>query len=239
MAEKSMTVRSFEYWSPTTSSWWGIKSPIESGTKLCWCGDFSIENIDEDSRVRCVWKVPVETRRITVILLLLKRGTHEEFLHAVQKLDRLPFHAQKTLQGRRRSVLRKLFKVVSVLMTTQLLEVVGEPKSNTSSDERQSNEHRQIKSDLIHRLGTRKVNQGCFQSGLRRMEALEGARLVGGCGYNCLNQCCIPGICVIPGQFGFIAELNEGRHLKKRSTEFRVDKVLQPFDGSKFNFTKV
>ncbi|KAF7141371.1 hypothetical protein RHSIM_Rhsim06G0222100 [Rhododendron simsii] len=34
-------------------------------------------------------------------------------------------------------------------------------------------------------------------------------------------------------------KLNEGRHLKKRPTEFRVDKVLQPFDGSKFNFTKV
>lgn len=44
---------------------------------------------------------------------------------------------------------------------------------------------------------------------------------------------------VIPGQHGFIAQLNEGRHLKKRPTEFRVDKVLQPFDGSKFNFTKV
>ncbi|KAI3989334.1 hypothetical protein MKX01_026917 [Papaver californicum] len=44
---------------------------------------------------------------------------------------------------------------------------------------------------------------------------------------------------VIPGQSGFIAQLNEGRHLKKRPTEFRVDKVLQPFDGSKFNFTKV
>ncbi|KAM5555143.1 GDP-L-galactose phosphorylase 2-like [Rosa sericea] len=44
---------------------------------------------------------------------------------------------------------------------------------------------------------------------------------------------------VIPGQFGFIVQLNEGRHLKKRPTEFRVDKVLQPFDGNKFNFTKV
>ncbi|WOG98539.1 hypothetical protein DCAR_0417882 [Daucus carota subsp. sativus] len=44
---------------------------------------------------------------------------------------------------------------------------------------------------------------------------------------------------VIPGNYGFIAQLNEGRHLKKRPTEFRVDKVLQPFDGSKFNFTKV
>lgn len=44
---------------------------------------------------------------------------------------------------------------------------------------------------------------------------------------------------VIPGECGFIAQLNEGRHLKKRPTEFRVDKVLQPFDGSKFNFTKV
>nr|QPB75026.1 GDP-L-galactose phosphorylase 1 [Allium ampeloprasum]QPB75027.1 GDP-L-galactose phosphorylase 1 [Allium ampeloprasum]QPB75028.1 GDP-L-galactose phosphorylase 1 [Allium ampeloprasum]QPB75029.1 GDP-L-galactose phosphorylase 1 [Allium ampeloprasum]QPB75030.1 GDP-L-galactose phosphorylase 1 [Allium ampeloprasum] len=44
---------------------------------------------------------------------------------------------------------------------------------------------------------------------------------------------------VIPGKLGFIAQLNEGRHLKKRPTEFRVDRVLQPFDSSKFNFTKV
>ncbi|KAF8409605.1 hypothetical protein HHK36_005683 [Tetracentron sinense] len=44
---------------------------------------------------------------------------------------------------------------------------------------------------------------------------------------------------VIPSEYGFIAQLNEGRHLKKRPTEFRVDKVLQPFDGSKFNFTKI
>lgn len=44
---------------------------------------------------------------------------------------------------------------------------------------------------------------------------------------------------VIPGERGFIAQLNEGRHLKKRPTEFRVDRVLQPFDPAKFNFTKV
>jgi len=44
---------------------------------------------------------------------------------------------------------------------------------------------------------------------------------------------------MIPGRYGFVAQLNEGRHLKKRPTEFRVDKVLQPFDGNKFNFTKV
>ncbi|CAL5329519.1 unnamed protein product [Camellia sinensis] len=44
---------------------------------------------------------------------------------------------------------------------------------------------------------------------------------------------------VIPGEYGFIAQLNEGRHLNKRPTEFCVDKVLQPFDGNKFNFTKV
>ncbi|KAK8643973.1 hypothetical protein V6N13_013250 [Hibiscus sabdariffa] len=44
---------------------------------------------------------------------------------------------------------------------------------------------------------------------------------------------------VIPGEYGFIAQLNEGRHLKKRPTEFRVDTVLQPFDDNKFNFTKV
>lgn len=44
---------------------------------------------------------------------------------------------------------------------------------------------------------------------------------------------------VIPGNLGFVAQLNEGRHLKKRPTEFRVDRVLQPFDSGKFNFTKV
>ncbi|KAF9599015.1 hypothetical protein IFM89_033360 [Coptis chinensis] len=44
---------------------------------------------------------------------------------------------------------------------------------------------------------------------------------------------------VIPGEYGFIAQLNEGRHLKKRPNEFQVDKVLQPFDENKFNFTKV
>lgn len=44
---------------------------------------------------------------------------------------------------------------------------------------------------------------------------------------------------VIPGKYGFIAQLNEGRHLQKRPTEFRVDQVLQPFDVNKFNFTKV
>ncbi|KAF2561122.1 hypothetical protein F2Q70_00014954 [Brassica cretica] len=38
---------------------------------------------------------------------------------------------------------------------------------------------------------------------------------------------------------GFIAQLIEGRHLKKRPTEFRVDQILQPFDANKFNFTKV
>ena len=36
-----------------------------------------------------------------------------------------------------------------------------------------------------------------------------------------------------------MAQLNEGRHSKKRPTEFRVDQVLQAFDGVKFNFTKV
>ncbi|CAH9066964.1 unnamed protein product [Cuscuta europaea] len=44
---------------------------------------------------------------------------------------------------------------------------------------------------------------------------------------------------IIPGMFGFIAQLNEGRHLKKRPTQFRVDQVLQPFDDNKFNFTKI
>ncbi|PON53692.1 GDP-L-galactose/GDP-D-glucose phosphorylase [Parasponia andersonii] len=44
---------------------------------------------------------------------------------------------------------------------------------------------------------------------------------------------------VIPGEYGFVAQLNEGRHSKKRLTESRVDQVLQPFDENKFNFTKV
>lgn len=43
---------------------------------------------------------------------------------------------------------------------------------------------------------------------------------------------------VISGKYGFIAQVNEGRHLKKRPTEFCIDKVLQPFDNNKFNFTK-
>ncbi|KAG0598711.1 hypothetical protein M758_12G095300 [Ceratodon purpureus] len=44
---------------------------------------------------------------------------------------------------------------------------------------------------------------------------------------------------MLPGEYGFIAQLNEGRHLQKRPTEFRVDQVLQTFDPKKFNFTKV
>lgn len=44
---------------------------------------------------------------------------------------------------------------------------------------------------------------------------------------------------IIPGEYGFIAQLNEGRHLKKRATEFRIDQVLQSFDENKFNFTKI
>lgn len=43
---------------------------------------------------------------------------------------------------------------------------------------------------------------------------------------------------MIPGRIGFLAQLNEGRALKKRPTEFRVDLVKQDFDPSKFNFTK-
>lgn len=122
-------------------------------------------------------------------------------------------------------------------------------------------------------------------------EEAEDTGATGGCGRNCMRDCCLPGAklplyafrkanklessdkkeppfafldslllgewedrverglfrydvtaCetkVIPGDYGFVAQLNEGRHLKKRPTEFRVDKVLQPFDGSKFNFTKV
>ncbi|KAG8472470.1 hypothetical protein CXB51_034277 [Gossypium anomalum] len=143
-------------------------------------------------------------------------------------------------------------------------------------------------------------------SNYQKDEAEETSHRSGGCGKNCLRNCCIPGAklplyafkkesekdafesenkslqllflilsflgsgriackegsfdmmslpvkprssfwllfdplasLVIPGEYGFIAQLNEGRHLKKRPTEFRVDKVLQPFDGNKFNFTKV
>ncbi|KAK4275437.1 hypothetical protein QN277_018520 [Acacia crassicarpa] len=133
-------------------------------------------------------------------------------------------------------------------------------------------------------------------SNYQKDEAGEAARQTGGCGRNCLKECCMqearlplyafkrlpnfsgkdlsehecrePPVAfldslllgewedrsqrglfrydvtacetkVIPGEHGFIAQLNEGRHLKKRPTEFRVDKVLQPFDGNKFNFTKV
>ncbi|KAL8215720.1 hypothetical protein R6Q57_022557 [Mikania cordata] len=127
-------------------------------------------------------------------------------------------------------------------------------------------------------------------SNYQKEEAEDGGS-TGGCGRNCMRDCCLPGAklplyafrktntiesgdkkdlpfafldslllgewedrmerglfrydvtaCstkVIPGDYGFIAQLNEGRHLKKRPTEFQVDKVLQPFDGNKFNFTKV
>ena len=44
---------------------------------------------------------------------------------------------------------------------------------------------------------------------------------------------------VLEGQYGFVAQLNEGRHSKKRATEIRVDEVLQAFDAAKFNFSKV
>jgi GDP-L-galactose phosphorylase len=40
------------------------------------------------------------------------------------------------------------------------------------------------------------------------------------------------------GGMGFIAQLNEGRAAKKRPTEFQVDKVIQSFDETKFNFCK-
>lgn len=43
----------------------------------------------------------------------------------------------------------------------------------------------------------------------------------------------------LPGKFGFVSQLNEGRAQKKRPTEFRKDKVVQAFDETKFNFTKV
>ncbi|BDA41606.1 GDP-D-glucose phosphorylase 1 [Coccomyxa sp. Obi] len=43
---------------------------------------------------------------------------------------------------------------------------------------------------------------------------------------------------MVPGAYGFVAQFNEGRGSKKRPTEFRVDRVVQPFDSAKFNFTK-
>mmetsp|Transcript_19561 Transcript_19561/g.66535 ORF Transcript_19561/g.66535 Transcript_19561/m.66535 type:complete len:427 (-) Transcript_19561:252-1532(-) len=43
---------------------------------------------------------------------------------------------------------------------------------------------------------------------------------------------------LVQGEYGFIAQLNEGRATTKRPTEFRVDLVCQEFDHSKFNFTK-
>eukprot|EP01018_Ginkgo_biloba_P031129 Gb_30410 [translate_table: standard] len=44
---------------------------------------------------------------------------------------------------------------------------------------------------------------------------------------------------IIPGSYGFVAQLNERWHLKRRAVEFQANRVLQPFDSSKFNFTKV
>ncbi|PKA59142.1 GDP-L-galactose phosphorylase 1 [Apostasia shenzhenica] len=44
---------------------------------------------------------------------------------------------------------------------------------------------------------------------------------------------------VLPGDYGFILRLIKDRDLKKRPSELRNDKVLQPFDDKKFNFTKI
>ena len=43
---------------------------------------------------------------------------------------------------------------------------------------------------------------------------------------------------LLPGPYNFVAQVNEGRATKKRPTEFRVDRVVQPFDPAKFNFQK-
>lgn len=42
---------------------------------------------------------------------------------------------------------------------------------------------------------------------------------------------------VIEGKYQFLAHLNPAR-FNKRPTEFKMDKVAQPFDEAKFNFTK-
>ncbi|KAK4490534.1 hypothetical protein RD792_001214 [Penstemon davidsonii] len=84
---------------------------------------------------------------------------------------------------------------------------------------------------------------GCCNGGCPRMSFLNNLLL--GQWEDCMNRglfrydvtSCETKI--ISGKYGFIAQLNEGRHLKKRLTEFRIDKVLQPFDKNKFNFTKV
>jgi len=38
---------------------------------------------------------------------------------------------------------------------------------------------------------------------------------------------------LVPGPWGFVAQINAGRAEKKRATEFRVDRVAQAYDGSK------
>ncbi len=43
---------------------------------------------------------------------------------------------------------------------------------------------------------------------------------------------------VVPGRWGWVAQLNEGRSSKKRATELRLDAVCQPFDAAKFHFGK-
>jgi len=42
----------------------------------------------------------------------------------------------------------------------------------------------------------------------------------------------------LEGRFRFIMQLNLGRATNKRPTEFSADRVVQAFDGAKFNFTK-
>uniref|UniRef100_J3L6U1 GDP-L-galactose phosphorylase 1 n=2 Tax=Oryza brachyantha TaxID=4533 RepID=J3L6U1_ORYBR len=44
---------------------------------------------------------------------------------------------------------------------------------------------------------------------------------------------------ILHGEHNFVATLIEGRDQKKRPTQFGMNQVIQPFDGAKFNFTKV
>ncbi|KAG7024934.1 GDP-L-galactose phosphorylase 1 [Cucurbita argyrosperma subsp. argyrosperma] len=92
-------------------------------------------------------------------------------------------------------------------------------------------------------------------SNFQKDEAEEVAPRAG-CGRNCLNECCYEGAKIPLYAFKKLNKISKGLCceyentappfafldsllLGERPTEFRVDKVLQPFDGNKFNFTKV
>lgn len=127
--------------------------------------------------------------------------------------------------------------------------------SVVSSDEQASvgcgNPDTSLPEKVLCKEWDRRFEQGLFRYDVKACEtkvSCQNCKL----GFVCDSTCCVRAspreasveqpashvFQVTEGVYGFVAQLNEGRASKKRATEFRVDKVVQPFDGSKFNFQK-